>query len=416
MTLPAKVAEIMAKGVKIPTPLSVEIGEEVSSDRISGQDVVFYSGTKISGSRTLISTGARIGGEGPATVVDCQLGRQVELKGGYFQSSLFLDKASLALGAHVREGTLLEEEAKVGHTVGLKQTILFPFVTLGSMINFCDCLMAGGTDRSNHSEVGSSYVHFNYTPQQDKATPSLIGDVPRGIMLDQPPVFLGGQGGLVGPLRIDYGTVITAGTVWRRDSTGAKLLHGGESRPLRQDYQAGVYGDIRRKVNNNIIYIANLIALQHWYRQVRSLFFGKQEMGEALMADAQDLLQSAFRERLKQLRVFTEKIHHSLAIGRARDGGDSDSMRRQRELVEKWPELEARLQAPLDGDEVMRTGDLFLTMLLKQGAQKDDYIIAIRTLDVDARQAGTQWLQRIVDEIAGRALDVLPSFCAVATE
>ena len=414
MILPAKVAEILALGVKIPAPFSVEIGEEVSADRISGQDVVFYRGTKISGSRTLISAGVKIGGEGPATVDDCQLGREVELKGGFFQSSLFLDKASLSLGAHVREGTLLEEETKVGHTVGLKQTILFPFVTLGSLINLCDCLMAGGTGRNNHSEVGSSYVHFNYTPQQDKATPSLIGDVSRGVMLDQPPIFLGGQGGMVGPLRIDYGTVITAGTVWRRDSAGAKMLHGGNGRPLRQDYQAGSYGDIRRKVYNNILYIANLIALQHWYLQVRSPFFGKREMGEALMAGARDLLESAIRERLRQLRVFSEKVHHAAAIGQVRSG--SDGIRRQQELAEKWPEVEACFRAPLDAGEVMRCGDIFLEMLLKQVSHNDDYIAVIRALPADVRQAGTQWLQRIVDQVSLRVLAILPSFCSFETE
>ncbi len=231
--MPDKIREVQEKGVRITDPFSVEIGEEVSVKRISGQGVVLYGGTKIYGARTLISAGVKIGYEGPATVVDCHLGLQVELNGGFFQSSVFLDKARIASGAHIREGSLLEEETKVGHTVGLKQTILFPFVTLGSLINFCDCLMAGGTGREDHSEVGSSYVHFNYTPQQDKATPSLIGDVPRGVMLDQPPIFLGGQGGLVGPARIDYGTVITAGTIWRQDSLGPKLLHGGESRPRR---------------------------------------------------------------------------------------------------------------------------------------------------------------------------------------
>jgi bifunctional UDP-N-acetylglucosamine pyrophosphorylase/glucosamine-1-phosphate N-acetyltransferase len=398
-------------------PFSVEIGAEVSVDRISGQEVVFYSGTKIYGSQTLISAGVKIGAEGPATVVDCRLGRQVELNGGFFQSSVFLDKASLANGAHVREGTLLEEETKAGHTVGLKQTILFPFVTLGSLINFCDCLMAGGTGRDAHSEVGSSYVHFNYTPQQDKATPSLIGDVPQGVMLDQAPIFLGGQGGMVGPLRIDYGTVITAGTVWRRDSAGAKLLHGGKGRPLRQDYQAGFYGDIRGKVYNNINYIANLLALQQWYLHVRSPFFRKREMGEALMAGARELIESAIGKRIKQLRVFSEKMHRSVAIGKSKGGGEEDLLRRQLELAEKWPELEACLQAPLEADDVMRRyRDIFIEMFLKQGSPSDDYIAMIRALNADARQAGTQWLQRIVDQISGRALAVLPSLRSFNSE
>jgi len=114
--------------------------------------------------------------------------------------------------------------------VGLKQTILFPFVTLGSLVNFCDCLMAGGTSKKDHSEVGSSYIHFNYTPEQDKATPSLIGDVPQGVMVNRPPIFLGGQGGAVGPVRIGYGTVVKAGTILRKDVAGGKLVGGGTLR------------------------------------------------------------------------------------------------------------------------------------------------------------------------------------------
>jgi len=409
MSLPAKVSEIIAKGVRIAAPYSIEIGEEVPLDRISAQGVVFHSGTKIFGAQTLISAGSIIGSEGPATVVDCQLGRQVELKGGCFKSSVFLDRASLADGAHVREGTLLEEETKAGHTVGLKQTILFPFVALGSLINFCDCLMAGGTAGNDHSEVGSSYVHFNYTPQQDKATPSLIGDVARGVMLNQPPIFLGGQGGIVGPLRIDYGSVITAGTVWRRDSEGAKLLHGAESRPFGQNYQAGLYGDIKRKVYNNIIYIANLLALQQWYQHVRSPFFRKQEMGEALMIGAQSLLAAAIAERLKQFRAFSEKMHKSAAIIEDSGNGTGDICRRQLELLEKWPEMEAHFQAPLDGDEAGHYRDIFLEMFLKRSPE-NDYIAAIRALNEDARRAGTRWMQWIVDDVSDRVLGSLPSF------
>ena len=124
----------------------------------------------------------------------------------------------------------MEEQASIAHTVGLKQTILFPFVTLGSLINFCDCFMAGGTSRKDHSEVGSSYIHFNFTPNQDKATASLIGDVPCGVMLDQKPIFLGGQGGIIGPCRLTYGLTAAAGTIVRKD----------ELRPDRLDFRGGI--------------------------------------------------------------------------------------------------------------------------------------------------------------------------------
>jgi len=99
--------------------------------------------------------GATLGFEGPATIVNCQIGPEVELKGGFFSRSVFLEKASLGSGAQIREGCILEEEAGGAHCVGLKQTISFcRFVTMGSLINFCDCLMSGGTSRKNHSEVG----------------------------------------------------------------------------------------------------------------------------------------------------------------------------------------------------------------------------------------------------------------------
>jgi UDP-N-acetylglucosamine/UDP-N-acetylgalactosamine diphosphorylase len=194
------VQALRQKGVHIPRPESVEIGDDIDIDRISGQNVTIHAGSKLYGRDTFIAKGAVIGFEAPVTLNNCYLGPGAALKGGYFERAVFLERSSCGIGSHVRQGTILEEEARIAHTVGLKQTVLFPFVTLGSLINFCDCLMAGGTSRENHSEVGSSYTHFNYTPNQDKATPSLIGDVTKGVMLNQSPIFLGGQGGVGGAL------------------------------------------------------------------------------------------------------------------------------------------------------------------------------------------------------------------------
>jgi len=187
------IKRLLDKGVKIPCPESVEIDPQISIDRISGNGVTIHTGCKLFGSRTLISEGVELGYEAPVTIENCQLGRDVKLKGGCFYDSTFLDRSGMGSGAQIRDACLLEEGARGAHTVGLKQTILMPFVTLGSLINFCDCLMSGGTDEKNHSEVGSSYIHFNYTPNQDKATASLMGDVPRGVMLNQPPIFLGDE-------------------------------------------------------------------------------------------------------------------------------------------------------------------------------------------------------------------------------
>ncbi len=304
-----KVARLIERGVSIPAPSTVDIGDDVDLSRIADRDVVIYPGCRIYGSQTVISAGVRLGAEGPVTVEDCYLGPRVELKGGYLRQSVFLEKASMGLGAHVREGCLLEEEASGAHCVGLKQTILLPFVTLGSLINFCDCLMAGGTSRENHSEVGSSYIHFNYTPDGDKCTPSLFGDVPRGVMLDQRPIFLGGQGGAAGPVRVTFGTVVVAGCILREDILEeGRLVVVGPHREAKRRYIPRTYGNLARLIRNNVVYLANLAALEQWYRAVRQPFFARQELGGLVYEGALVMLAGAKQERLKRLRAMAAKV------------------------------------------------------------------------------------------------------------
>ncbi|MDI6797203.1 MAG: protein GlmU, partial [Desulfatibacillaceae bacterium] len=235
---------LIQQGVKILLPETVFIGPEVDTGRIAAGATI-HPGCRITGARTLIGEGAVIGALGPSTVCDCFVGPGVRLEGGSFEQAVFLEGSSIGPCAHIRAGTILEEYASAAHSVGLKQTILFPFVTLGSLVNFCDCLMAGGTGKKNHSEVGSSYIHFNFTPSQDKATPSLLGDVPKGVMLRQPPIFLGGQGGLVGPCCIAFGTVIAAGCVWRKDvETPGRLVSAASGRGVDIPFKPGAYSNL----------------------------------------------------------------------------------------------------------------------------------------------------------------------------
>lgn len=384
-----KVEQLLQKGVTIPNPWAVEIGDAVDPDRIAGDGVVLYSGTKIFGAKTFIAPGARLGYEAPVTVENCQIGPRVELRGGFFQEAVFLHKAKMGVGAQVRAGTILEEEASGAHTVGLKQTILFPFVTLGSLINFCDCLMAGGTSRQNHSEVGSSYIHFNYTPNQDKATPSLIGNVPEGVMLRERPVFLGGQGGLVGPCRLAFGTVIAAGTIWRKDELRPNRLlsEGGRSADL--PFVPGRYRGIRRILKNNILYIANLIALGRWYQYVRAPFVGE-HLPAPLYEGLNRKLEMAVAERLKRLGGLCEN-----------HGGD---------LAKKWPAL-ARIFHDFRGtagEAGFRDG--FLAALETAIAEHGkNYVPVIQSLSLDQGRQGSLWLQGIVNRLHEACFGLLES-------
>lgn len=392
----------------MPLPRTVEVGEEVDPDRISGDGVVFHPGTRISGARTLIAAGCRLGQEAPVSLSDCLLGPGVELKGGFFKSSVFLEKANLASGAQVREGCLLEEEANGSHTVGLKQTLLFPFVTLGSLINFCDCFMAGGTSRKNHSEVGSAYIHFNYTPQQDKATASLLGDVPRGVMLKAPPIFLGGQGGLVGPARIGFGTVIAAGTVWRGDCPEGGALLSASGRDVRRPFTPGLYGDIRRRVLNNLHYIANLLALRQWYLHVRQPFFQRQDLGAALFDGAIEVLESALAERIARFEALAGKMETSIRCleSRADAAAGADIVRSQRALLTGWPRLKAFLASGEEASTAPSSRVAFVQRIA-EAAGTSGYLAAVQSLDAATAATGTAWLQDIVDAVVDRSLSIL---------
>lgn len=401
---------LLSKGVNIPNPESVDIGPEVDLDRISGKDVILSPGCRIYGAQTLILEGARIGYEASATVDDCYVGPGVALNGGFFQGAVFLEGARCGSGAHVRAGTIFEEGARCAHTVGLKQTILFPWATLGSLISFCDVFMAGGTSAADHSEVGSSYIHFNYTPNQDKATASLLGDVPRGVMLNQPPIFLGGQGGLVGPCELTFGTTVSAGSICRKDEAKpGRMIIEGAARSGRVPFAAGIYRGVKRIVHHNVTYIANLLALRQWYLQVRFQFISDRYPA-SLAAGLEFALDATINERIRQFKKFCHKMPVSIELLSANASSEPTSA-----LVDQQGELHTRCEdvtrALNDGRAT--TGDIELRdRLLDTVAtaiqQKDqNYLDVIRGLDDASREAGTLWLQSIVDQTAKSALDHL---------
>ena len=410
---PSKIEKLIQKGVIIPNPLSVDIGPEVDTDRISGDRVAIYSGCKIYGSSTLILRGTKIGYEGPVTIDNCQIGPLVELKGGFFKESVFLKNSNSGPGSHIREGTIFEEGSRTSHTVGLKQTVLFPFVTLGSLINFCDCLMSGGTSPKDHSEVGSSYIHFNYTPNQDKTTPTLLGDVPRGVMLNQRPIFLGGQGGIVGPCRLEFGTIIAAGSICRKDELRpGRLMIEVPKQGVNMPFVPGMYRSVKRVMINNIIYIANLVALMQWYDHVRSQFISD-DFSEPLFNGLTEKLDMIIDERIARLCAFSQKMPGSAKAYKenVKEHASALVLDQKNELYNQWSEIDAffserrRLKAG-DADR-----DIFLENIHHaiKGSGKD-YIRAIKSLSLEDTHPGTRWLQGIVDTVTKKVLKLLPSF------
>lgn len=305
--LEARLDGLAARGVRVVDPRQTWIAPDVEPGHLA-PGCVLHPGARLQGGRTRLLPGAEVGTEGPATLVDTVLGEGARIASGYAEGAVLLEGASAGANAHLRPGTLLEEQASTAHAVGLKQTILLSFVTLGSLINFCDCLMAGGTSRRDHSEVGSGFIHFNFTPwgrKGDKATPSLVGDAVRGVFLREPRIFLGGSGGLVGPAHIGFGSLTAAGQVHRGD-VGEGRLSATPLRPVDRPIDLRRLGASEPRASRNVEYLAQLAALRAWYRAAR-LPRARGDEERAVLEAAVEAIELCWRDRVKQLSSFLEE-------------------------------------------------------------------------------------------------------------
>lgn len=374
MHLDNRVQLLLSQGVSMTAPSQVFVGDDVRLERVR-PGAILYPGARIEGTSTWISPGAAVGTEGSALARNCVLGKGAKLASGSFEDCVLLEGASLGPSGHGRAGTLLEEGASTAHAVGTKQTVLLAYATLGSNINCCDALLAGGSGPADHSEIGSGFIHFNFTPfgpTGDKATPSLFGDVPRGVLMRSPRIFLGGAGGVVGPVSIGFGTVLAAGSVWRR-GRGDGILALAERLPERDlGFAPDRQGRVGEKLLANLSCIGNLHALKAYYSAVRVPLAHGDVDREAVLDAALKLLDASVLERLKQLERWMAGLQSS-----------SEGAR----LVAEWPQMKQALLHP-----VLPPPPASLRV-----TGPGEAIPFARALTAEAAAEATIWLQGIVD-------------------
>ena len=306
-----KIQILKQNGVVIIDHRQVYISDDVDLSRIC-TGVVLYPGTRITGSRSYIGNNSKIGTEGGSVLVNCVLGESVEVSSGYLDNTVLLRKSKVGANGHLRPGTLLEEEASTAHCVGLKHTILMSYVTLGSLINFCDGIISGGRSRKDHSEIGSGFIHFNFTPwgeYGDKATASLVGNVVDGVFLNQDKIFLGGMSGIVGPVKIGFGSFAVAGQIIRSNIEKNTVV-SNISKNIKKRWVYGSVDALPKRTELNIQYISQLIALKAWYAEVRLI---KEEIsisGDNIIIPIKEAIKTldvCIDERVKRLNNFLKE-------------------------------------------------------------------------------------------------------------
>ena len=172
--------------------------------------------------------------------------------------------------------------------------------------------------------------------------------------------------------------------------------------PAGKPYVTGMYRDIRRIVKNNLIYLGNIRALQHWYRDVRVHFMAKDPYHAACHEGAMFKLSAVFKERMHRLDQFVGKLPRSMELLREGGGKAMDSFYLlQESLVQEWPSLKEHLnQDDLSGCE-RKNRDRLLEVLVRIQTDGSSWVDRIQSLDSQAKQAGTSWLQSIADGILG---------------
>jgi len=229
-------------------------------------------------------------------------------------------------------------------------------------------------------------------------------------MLNQPPIFLGGQGGLVGPSQIGYNTVIAAGVIYRGDCPqGHKLLLGKEPQKEDMDFYPGLYWNIKKRVINCIEYIANIIALRQWYKMVRSKFYQGSDMQKLLYEGAVEKIEIIFNERVKRFKALANKMEKSLGLYKSVmcNKASEELINQKRELIENKQKIENSFIECLSYSGHKEKRDEFLKSI---NLTNNDYINVIRNLNENNIEVGTSWLLSIIEKTRSSVLKYLPSF------
>ena len=183
----------MLNGVTMINPDNTYVGMDVSI----GQDVTIYPGATIEGNtiignRSVVYPNSRI--------VNSQIGSDVNIKDScVIEESRIGDGSEVGPFAHLRPGTILEKNVRIGNYVELKKASMGE----GSKANHLTYL--GDAEIGSDVNIGAGTITCNYDGKKKHRT--TIGDG----------VFVGSDVQFVAPVKIGEGAFIAAGSTVTKD-------------------------------------------------------------------------------------------------------------------------------------------------------------------------------------------------------
>lgn len=197
---------VMVSGVSIVDPATTWIDVTVEIEK----DVTIKPGSALHGT-TSISSGAIIGPR--TTLMDCRVGSGAEILESFCQSTAIGDGAKVGPYAHLRQGTSLSANTRVGSFVEIKNS------TLGDGSKVPHLSYVGDATIGKESNIGAATVFVNYDGVEKH--PTTVGDHVR----------IGSDSMLIAPVSIGDGAYTAAGSVITED-VPAGALGVGRSRQV----------------------------------------------------------------------------------------------------------------------------------------------------------------------------------------
>ncbi|HUW22603.1 MAG TPA: bifunctional UDP-N-acetylglucosamine diphosphorylase/glucosamine-1-phosphate N-acetyltransferase GlmU [bacterium] len=189
---------LLLMGVTIVDPSSTFIDSTVKI----GRDTIIYPGSTILG-KTRIGENCKLGPY--AFIQNCQIENGVEIRASFIYGAKIAERAKVGPFSHIRPGTFVGEEARVG--------------------NFCEVKksrIGRGTKVSHLSYIGDAFLGKDINIGAGTITCNFDG-VRKNITRIGNGTFVGSDAKFIAPVKIGKGAVIGAGSTITEDVPAGKL-------------------------------------------------------------------------------------------------------------------------------------------------------------------------------------------------
>jgi len=193
--------ELMSQGVIFPDPQQVHVEEDVQV----GQGSILYPGVYLKG-KTFIGAFCAI--EQNCFIFDSEIANSVHIKSScYLEKAQVHSKSVVGPFAHLRPGSVIGEECKVGNFVEMKNTNFGSKSKASHMSYMGDSVIGKGVN------IGCGAVTCNYAIDGKKYKTTIKDGA-----------FIGGGSMLVAPLEVGEKSIVGAGSVITRNVPQGTLV------------------------------------------------------------------------------------------------------------------------------------------------------------------------------------------------